>query len=58
MLLKKEKDLVFFKNRASFSGGCVSCMNFKAFFKPFFVVYILIPIFLLILASNMQKIEK
>lgn len=58
MLLKKEKDLGFFKNRVSFSGGCVSCLNFIAFFKPFFVVYILIPIFLLILASNIQKIEK
>ena len=58
MLLKKEKKLGSLKSRVSFSEGCVSCLNFKVFFKPCFVVYILIPIFLLILASIIQKIKK
>lgn len=54
----KNNNLGSLKNKVSFSGGCVSFLNFKAFFKPCFTVYNLVLIFLLIYTSNIKKGDK
>ena len=52
------KNLGSLKNRVLFSGGCVSSLSFKAFFKPYFLAYILILIFSLLLTSNIKEREQ
>ena len=52
------KNLGSLKNRVFFSEGCVSCLSFKAFFKPYFLAYILILIFSLLLTSDIKEREK
>ena len=51
----RNKNLGSLKNKVFFSGDCVTCLSFKAFFEPYFTAYILMLIFSLLLTSNINE---